>query len=137
MFQYFFGIAQSMQKFLGQGLNPCHSSDQSHSSDNIGSLTLSDTRELLCSNIFSNLFKIFYIRKATYITVYKEFYLCLKSGVEGENTVLFACICTCHFQKDIQEISNSGYLQQEAKRSRDQNRVVSVFTMHFLKYLEC
>ena len=36
-----------MQKFPGQGLNPCHSSDQSHSGDNIGSLTHRATRELL------------------------------------------------------------------------------------------
>ena len=28
-----------MQKFLGQGSNPCHSSDLSHRSDNAGSLT--------------------------------------------------------------------------------------------------
>ena len=34
-----FGRASGMQKFLGQELNPCHSSDPSHSSDNLGSLT--------------------------------------------------------------------------------------------------
>lgn len=28
-----------MQKLLGQGSNPCHSSNSSHSSDNVGSLT--------------------------------------------------------------------------------------------------
>ena len=33
-----FGHAQGMQKFLGQGLNLCHSSNPSHSSDNAGSL---------------------------------------------------------------------------------------------------
>ena len=33
-------------KFQGQGLNPCHSSDLSHSSDNVGSLTHWATREL-------------------------------------------------------------------------------------------
>ena len=32
-FNYFFGHACGMQKFLGQGLNPCHSCNQSHSSD--------------------------------------------------------------------------------------------------------
>ena len=38
--------AQSMRKFLGQGLNPCHSSNPSHSSDNARSLTHCTTREL-------------------------------------------------------------------------------------------
>ena len=36
-----------MQKFLGQGLNQHYSSDQSHSSDKVGSLTHWATRELL------------------------------------------------------------------------------------------
>ena len=34
-----FGHTHGMQKFLGQGLNLHHSSNQSHSSDNTGSLT--------------------------------------------------------------------------------------------------
>jgi len=34
-----FGHAWDIWKFLGQGLNLCHSSDQGHSSDNAGSLT--------------------------------------------------------------------------------------------------
>ena len=34
----FFGCSQGMWKFPGQGLNPHHSSDLSHSSGNIGSL---------------------------------------------------------------------------------------------------
>ena len=33
------GHAHGMQMFPGQGLNPCHSSNQSHNSDNAGSLT--------------------------------------------------------------------------------------------------
>ena len=37
----------SMQKFLGQASNPCHSSDLNHSSDNAGSKTHQATRELL------------------------------------------------------------------------------------------
>ena len=36
---FLFWLHYSMQKFLGQGLNPHHSSVQSHSSDNAGSLT--------------------------------------------------------------------------------------------------
>ena len=36
---HFFGHAQGMWKFLGQGLNPHVSSDLSHSSDNTRSLT--------------------------------------------------------------------------------------------------
>ena len=35
----FFGCTCGMQKFLGQGLNPCHSSDLSHSIDSARSLT--------------------------------------------------------------------------------------------------
>ena len=38
-FFFFFGGAPSMQKFPGQGSNPCHSSDLSHSSDTIRPLT--------------------------------------------------------------------------------------------------
>ena len=36
-----------MWKFLGHGLNPCHSSKQSHNSDNDGSLMCWATKELL------------------------------------------------------------------------------------------
>ena len=36
-----------MWKFLGQGLNLCHISDQSRISDNAGSLTLCTTRKVL------------------------------------------------------------------------------------------
>ena len=36
---FFKGWVHSMQKFLGQGLNFCHSINQSHSSDSAGSLT--------------------------------------------------------------------------------------------------
>ena len=39
LFFFAFGYAGGMQKFLGQGLNLCHSSDPSHSSDNAISLT--------------------------------------------------------------------------------------------------
>ena len=39
----FFGHAHGMQKFQGQGLNPCHGCDPSHSSDNAGSLTCNGT----------------------------------------------------------------------------------------------
>ena len=36
-----------MQKFPGQGSNPCHSNDPNHSSDNTRSLACCATRELL------------------------------------------------------------------------------------------
>ena len=51
---FFFGHIHGIQKFLGQGSNPGHSSNLSHSSDNTGSLTQCATRE------FPNLFFIFY-----------------------------------------------------------------------------
>ena len=41
-------------KFLGQGLNPCHSGDQSHSSDNARSLTPWTIRELLTYVFFKH-----------------------------------------------------------------------------------
>ena len=44
-FFFFFGPAHGTWKFLGQGLNLCHRSDLSHSSDNTGFLTLYTTRK--------------------------------------------------------------------------------------------
>ena len=49
---FVFGHAQGMQKFPGQGSNPCHSSNPSHSSDNPRSLTCYATRELLICLFF-------------------------------------------------------------------------------------
>ena len=46
VFVFFFGHACDMQKFQGQGVNPCHSADPSHSSDNARSLFCWATREL-------------------------------------------------------------------------------------------
>ena len=43
---FFFPCTPGMQKSLDQGSNPCHSSNQSHSSDHTGSLTHWATREL-------------------------------------------------------------------------------------------
>ena len=51
-FILFFGCACGTHKFQGQGLNPCHSSNQSHSSDNTSSLTCHTTREFLILTIF-------------------------------------------------------------------------------------
>ena len=42
-----------MGKFLGQGLNPCHSSHLSHSSDNPGSLTCCTSQEIPLAPVFS------------------------------------------------------------------------------------
>lgn len=39
MWFFFLGCASGIQKFPGQGLNPCHSNDLSHSSDKSRSLT--------------------------------------------------------------------------------------------------
>ena len=49
-FSLFFpsGCILGMQKFPGQGLNPCHSNNPSHCSDNAESSTGSVTRELQC-----------------------------------------------------------------------------------------
>ena len=47
LFIYIFSLMSGTQKFLGQGLNLCHSCNQSHSSDNAGPLTSCTTRELL------------------------------------------------------------------------------------------
>ena len=44
---FIFGCIHSMQKFWGQGLNLCHSSNQSHSSDIVRSLTQQTIREFL------------------------------------------------------------------------------------------
>ena len=51
---FFFGHAHSMWKFLGQGLNQCHSSNLSHSSKNTGSLTHCTTREFHLSLYFDS-----------------------------------------------------------------------------------
>ena len=48
-FKNFFGHAHGMWKLPGQGLNPCHSSNQSHNSYKTGSLTHWATRELWSS----------------------------------------------------------------------------------------
>ena len=54
-FFFLFGHASSIWKFLGQVLNPCHSSDLNHCSDYTGSLTCYATRELLLPSFLSNL----------------------------------------------------------------------------------
>ena len=46
-FYFSFGCTSSMWKFPGQGSNPCHVSEQNHSSDNIGSLPHGTARGLL------------------------------------------------------------------------------------------
>ena len=43
---FFFGFTLMIGEFPGQGSNPDHSIDPSHSSDNAGSLTYCATREL-------------------------------------------------------------------------------------------
>ena len=45
-FFFLFSYTCSMQKFLGQVLNPHHSSDLSHTNGNARSLTCCTTREL-------------------------------------------------------------------------------------------
>ena len=43
---FFFPCTWAMQKFSGQGSNPCHCSDQNHCSDNAGSLIYWAPRDL-------------------------------------------------------------------------------------------
>ena len=50
---YSFGGCHTMWKFQGPAVNPCHTSDLSHSSGNNGSLTCWATRELQ-ENIFKS-----------------------------------------------------------------------------------
>ena len=49
---FFLGHPQGMQKFLGQGSKPCHSSTPSHCSENARSLTCKDTRDLQKRHIY-------------------------------------------------------------------------------------
>ena len=64
----FLGCAWSMRKLLGQGGNPCHSSDPSHCSDHVGSLTCYATREFLILLSFLLLWQIcFSLLTYTYI----------------------------------------------------------------------
>ena len=59
----FFGPPNSMQMFLGQGMNPSHSSEPKSGSDNVQSLT---TR--LPGNFLSSVSKVAggYVRSATW-----------------------------------------------------------------------
>ena len=66
-----------MRKFPGQQLNPCHSSELSHSGDNARSLTCWTTRELPLLTIFNG---------ATYRYMYINTYIHTKAFV-------FSCIC--------------------------------------------
>ena len=51
-FFFFFGLALGMWNFLGQELNPCHSSNPSHCSDNARSLTCWVLRDFqVCGNL--------------------------------------------------------------------------------------
>ena len=54
----FFCHAHGMQKFLGQGSNPCHSGDPSHCSDNTGSSTHYTARELPLNNFLLFFFQM-------------------------------------------------------------------------------
>ena len=62
-FFFFFGCAHRMWKFLGQGSNPHHSSDQSYCSDCAGSLTCC-TQGNLPHYDSHLLFSLFCIREA-------------------------------------------------------------------------
>ena len=58
-FFFLFGHVCSMRKFLGQGSKPCHSCNQSHSSDDAGSLAhwaWGNSKESLKRKYWSNLF---------------------------------------------------------------------------------
>ena len=49
---FFFGHAYGIEKLLGQGSNPSHSCNQSHISDNTGSLTHCTTRRTPYGHLF-------------------------------------------------------------------------------------
>ena len=54
----FFGCTCNMRKFPGQGLNPCHSSDLSHCSDNDRPLTWCTTQEFpACIHLMADLMR--------------------------------------------------------------------------------
>ena len=52
-FFFFFGHALGMWQFPDQGSNPSHSSDLSHCSDHLGSLTCCAIRELCYSTVIT------------------------------------------------------------------------------------
>ena len=54
---FIFGCAHDMPKFLGQGLNLCHSSNRTLSSDSAGSLICWVTRQLLRDILFFFIFR--------------------------------------------------------------------------------
>ena len=65
---FFFGCTHGMWKFLGQGSNLCHSSDQGCCSDDVGYLTRCATGEfrVITFLYLYNIYNIYYI----YIYIY-------------------------------------------------------------------
>lgn len=58
----------------------------------------------LCSNIFKSLSRLFYIKKARHITVYKESYLGFKSGVGG---TIHSFVCLYVHMKFLDEYTRN------------------------------
>ena len=83
LFSLFFGCTLNMWKFPDQGLNLWHSSDPSHWSDNIGSLTCCTTRELILSLFF--FFLCVYIYCRILVCSYYEVYI--------HNVCVCVCVC--------------------------------------------
>ena len=65
----FLSLPPACDKFLGQGLNPRHSSDPSHFSDNASSLTCCTTRELT----FLSFLKSKYLAKLNHLEVVSHY----------------------------------------------------------------
>ena len=113
----YFGHVHGIQKFLGQRLNPSHSCNQSHSSDNAGSLTHWATMELLLFHFFGeSLRRIGALNILVYTLFYEQpiqifacqFFVCLFLFLDGA-FVFFLMICKSCFY-----ILNKRYLSDKS-----------------------
>lgn len=105
-FFFNFGWAYGMRKFLGQGLNPQHSSDMSQSSDNAGPLTRYTARELLflvhhlkffCTKGWSLLPHLFIIYPSTHLCSHRH------TGVSFTVWIKIQCCCSfsCSYSSSL------------------------------------
>ena len=122
---WFFGFAPGMGKFPGQGLNLCHSSDPSHSSENAKSLTPISVfrwkRQCFVHIVFSygNLHLFFLLHWAKYSVV--ELLL-------QENNSVFTFLFWSHFRL-------RGKLQDWYRELRYDLMNDSFFFFFFLSFL--
>ena len=96
-FFFSFGCTCGRQKFLGRGLNLCHCSNLSHSSDNAGSLIHWATRELLLS-----LSGLVWVLPKTALQCYWNYNVVSK---EKRNYFIFSCVLSIfEIQVSLQQI---------------------------------